>query len=68
MARKAKIQAIEFDSPATVDEMISALTELREQVGGDATVHVVGWMEINANGSRVRKIVAVPAEIYKARK
>lgn len=61
MARKAKVPTIEYDSPATIDETIEGLQELRLEQGGDAIVHVLGWMEINAHGSRVRKLTALPA-------
>lgn len=55
---------IEFDSPATVAERIEALEDLRAKVGPDAVVRVVGFVEFNSRGPRVKGISAeVPARV-----
>lgn len=42
MARRDTSLKIEFDSPATVGEMIEALEDLRSRVGDKALVRIVG--------------------------
>lgn len=57
---------IEFDSPATIAELIEALEDLRAKAGPDATPRVVGCIEFDLiNGPRVRAIsvdLPTPAE------
>lgn len=48
---------VQFDAPATVGELITVLTVLREQHGPDAVVRTKGkGIELNVNGPRVRSI------------
>lgn len=57
MPRKAKTtQKIEFDSPATIDELIEALTELRATAGGDNTPRARTTIGFNADGGHITRI------------
>jgi hypothetical protein len=49
---------IAYDAPATIDEMIEALTELREHAGGNATPRVRTTVTLNADGGHVTRITA----------
>lgn len=57
MGRK-EATLIEFDSPATVAELIEALEDLRARVGPDAVVRTRGFVEFNSRGPRVKAISA----------
>ncbi|GLZ36228.1 hypothetical protein Lesp02_84150 [Lentzea sp. NBRC 105346] len=59
MPRKAATaHRIEFDSPATIDELVEALTELRATFGGDATPRVRVKASFNADGGHIVKVTA----------
>lgn len=47
---------IEFDAPATIAELIEALEDLRAKAGPDATPRVLGCLEFDLRGPRVRAI------------
>jgi hypothetical protein len=59
MPRK-KISKVEFDGPATIDDLIEALTELRDEHGGGVTPRFTGVIEFNINGQRVAALSIVP--------
>lgn len=44
MARKDPGSKIEFDSPATIAELIEALEDLRARYGNDARIRVAGFL------------------------
>lgn len=56
MARKTAAHRIEFTEAASVDELIEALQELREQAGGTAKPRVRTTVGFNADGGHVTKI------------
>jgi hypothetical protein len=60
MARKNPGSKIEFDSPATVAELLDALEDLRARIGPNALVRVTGFIEIHGDGPHVKAISAHP--------
>lgn len=61
MARK-KISKVEFDGPATIDDLIEALEELRNEHGADAVPRFTGVIEFNLHGSRVAALSVSPGD------
>jgi hypothetical protein len=57
MSRKLT-NKIEFDSPATVAELIEALEDLRAAVGSDAIVRTRNRADFHALGGRIKSISA----------
>jgi hypothetical protein len=48
---------IRFDSPATVSELIEALTELRDKYGaGEMLVRVDTYVGVSTKGNRVKGV------------
>lgn len=53
-----RITRIEFDTPATVGELIEALEDLRARFGADAIVRTTNYVEFNTAGTRVKSVTA----------
>lgn len=53
-----RIYKIEFDDPATINELIEGLEDLRAHYGNDAVVRVTVVPEISMKGVRVKAVTA----------
>lgn len=59
---RKKISKIEFDGPATINDLIEALTELRDEHGGDTVPRFTAVIEFNLHGQRVAGLTVVPGD------
>jgi hypothetical protein len=58
-----KISKVEFDGPATINDLLEALEELRDEHGGDKVPRFTGVIEFNINGQRVAAISVAPGDV-----